>query len=245
MHLTDFKVRVLDTAAGTGAVTRVLIDSTDGERTWSTIGVCENIIEASWQALSDSIVYGLLHTRGLRPSPMAAPEYVPVPPSARPRSYESPDHVPEAVGGRPPGRARAGRSPSAPASATRAPTRATPSSWPTSSSSPGCSSPTGSTRTTPSPGCVGIALRRASMFGRAPAIHDLTIAFTIWGFLDPSPPAELVELRRRVFAGVGHVTHHYAEGRAIVDAVPEATLRMTPAQVRDAYPARWHDLIVK
>ncbi len=61
LHLTDYKVRVLDTSKGTGAVTRVLIDSTDGERTWSTIGVSENIIEASWQALSDSIVYGLLH----------------------------------------------------------------------------------------------------------------------------------------------------------------------------------------
>ena len=47
---------------GTGAVTRVLIDSTDGDRSWSTIGVSENIIEASWQALFDSIVYGLLHT---------------------------------------------------------------------------------------------------------------------------------------------------------------------------------------
>jgi 2-isopropylmalate synthase len=61
VHLTDYKVRVLDTAKGTAAVTRVLIDSTDGEHTWSTIGVSENIIEASWQALSDSIVYGLLH----------------------------------------------------------------------------------------------------------------------------------------------------------------------------------------
>ena len=60
LHLTDYKVRVLDTAKGTGAVTRVLIDSTDGETTWSTIGVSENIIEASWQALSDSIVFGLL-----------------------------------------------------------------------------------------------------------------------------------------------------------------------------------------
>jgi 2-isopropylmalate synthase len=63
VHLVDYKVRVLDTAKGTGAVTRVLIDSTDGERSWSTIGVSENIIEASWQALSDSIVYGLLHSR--------------------------------------------------------------------------------------------------------------------------------------------------------------------------------------
>jgi 2-isopropylmalate synthase len=62
IHLTDFKVRVLDTERGTGAVTRVLIDSTDGERTWTTIGVGENIIEASWKALVDSAVFGLLHT---------------------------------------------------------------------------------------------------------------------------------------------------------------------------------------
>jgi 2-isopropylmalate synthase len=61
IHLTDFKVRVLESATGTAAVTRVLIDSTDGNRTWTTIGVSENVIEASWEALSDSIVYGLLH----------------------------------------------------------------------------------------------------------------------------------------------------------------------------------------
>ncbi len=60
VHLTDYKVRVLDTQKGTGAVTRVLLDSTDGDRSWSTIGVSENIIEASWQALVDSIAYGLL-----------------------------------------------------------------------------------------------------------------------------------------------------------------------------------------
>ena len=52
---------MLDTAAGTGAVTRVLIDMGDGERRWTTIGVSENIVEASWQALVDGIVYGLLH----------------------------------------------------------------------------------------------------------------------------------------------------------------------------------------
>jgi 2-isopropylmalate synthase len=70
VHLTDYKVRVLDTAKGTAAVTRVLIDSTDGERVWSTIGVSENIIEASWQALSDSVVFGLLHAdHPTRPAP--------------------------------------------------------------------------------------------------------------------------------------------------------------------------------
>jgi 2-isopropylmalate synthase len=62
ISLTDYKVRVLDTGKGTGAVTRVLLDSTNGEREWTTIGVSENIIEASWQALVDSIVFGLLHT---------------------------------------------------------------------------------------------------------------------------------------------------------------------------------------
>ena len=62
VHLTDYKVRVLDTQKGTGAVTRVLIDSTDGDQTWTTIGVNENIIEASWQALLDSIQFGLLRS---------------------------------------------------------------------------------------------------------------------------------------------------------------------------------------
>ena len=66
VHLVDYRVRVLDSAKGTGSVTRVLIDSTDGDRTWTTIGVSENIIAASWQALSDSVVYGLLHAAGRR-----------------------------------------------------------------------------------------------------------------------------------------------------------------------------------
>ena len=61
VHLTDYKVRILDGATATGAVTRVLIDASDGERTWTTIGVSPNIIEASWRALEESLVYGLLH----------------------------------------------------------------------------------------------------------------------------------------------------------------------------------------
>jgi 2-isopropylmalate synthase len=68
VHLTDYKVRVLDTNKGTGAVTRVLIDSTDGDATWTTIGVNENIIEASWQALLDSIHVGLLRAEARRPA---------------------------------------------------------------------------------------------------------------------------------------------------------------------------------
>ena len=61
VHLTDYKVRILDGATATGAVTRVLIDASDGERTWTTIGVSPNIIEASWRALEESLVSGLLH----------------------------------------------------------------------------------------------------------------------------------------------------------------------------------------
>jgi 2-isopropylmalate synthase len=61
VHLTDFKVRILDGAGATGAVTRVLLDATNGQRDWTTIGVSTNIIEASWRALEESLVYGLLH----------------------------------------------------------------------------------------------------------------------------------------------------------------------------------------
>ncbi|HHV34019.1 MAG TPA: citramalate synthase [Syntrophomonadaceae bacterium] len=60
MHLVDYKVRVLDGKDGTGAKVRVLIESADSTETWSTVGVSENIIEASWQALTDSMNYFLM-----------------------------------------------------------------------------------------------------------------------------------------------------------------------------------------
>jgi 2-isopropylmalate synthase len=60
ISLTDYKVRILDGIAGTAARTRVLITSTDGKREWGTVGVSENIIEASLQALVDSMEYALL-----------------------------------------------------------------------------------------------------------------------------------------------------------------------------------------
>ena len=59
MHLTDYKVRILDGRSGTGATTRVLIDSQSSHDNWSTVGASSNIIEASLQALVDSIEYGL------------------------------------------------------------------------------------------------------------------------------------------------------------------------------------------
>jgi len=60
MHLTDYKVRVLDEKQGTGAMVRVHIETSNGRASWGTVGVSHNIIEASWQALADSISYGLL-----------------------------------------------------------------------------------------------------------------------------------------------------------------------------------------
>jgi 2-isopropylmalate synthase len=61
MELEDFRVRVLDRSVGAGAVVRVLIDMSNGEREWTTVGVSENIIEASWEALVDGYSFGLLH----------------------------------------------------------------------------------------------------------------------------------------------------------------------------------------
>ena len=91
-------------------------------------------------------------------------------------------------------------------------------------------------------GCVLIALRRASLYSRAPVVHDVTLAFTIWGFFDAEPPADLVARRASLFEGVGNVLHHYAEGRVIADLVPESTLRLTPAAAVAAYPSRWREL---
>lgn len=60
VRLEDYKVRVLDEAAGTAAWVRVLIESTDGHRTWSTVGGSSNVIEASWRALADSLEYAVM-----------------------------------------------------------------------------------------------------------------------------------------------------------------------------------------
>jgi 2-isopropylmalate synthase len=59
IHLSDYKVRILDGHSGTGATTRVLIDSQSAHDSWSTVGASSNIIEASLQALVDSVEYGL------------------------------------------------------------------------------------------------------------------------------------------------------------------------------------------
>jgi len=67
IRLVDYKVRVLDATRGTATKVRVLVTSTDGKDEWCTVGVHDNIIEASWEALVDSIIYGLLKNGELQP----------------------------------------------------------------------------------------------------------------------------------------------------------------------------------
>jgi 2-isopropylmalate synthase len=73
IDLVNYKVRIIDEHKGTGAVTRVLIDASDGDETWGTIGVSENIIEASWEALVDSLEFAL-QARAVPDDPAAVGE---------------------------------------------------------------------------------------------------------------------------------------------------------------------------
>lgn len=172
---------------------------------------------------------------------MAAPKFAPVSPTDDSRGYESPDHVPgawmpdrpaEIHGFQPEGGRMGFQGPDQGFAIKIANTFR-----------PRIRVATGESIDDAVRGCLGIALRRASMFSRAPVVHDLTIAFTIWGFLDTDPPAELVQLRRGLFAGQANVGHAYDASRQLVDRVPEATLRMLPAQVTAAFPGRWKDLV--
>ncbi|HEU5083454.1 MAG TPA: hypothetical protein VFU14_08960 [Acidimicrobiales bacterium] len=89
-------------------------------------------------------------------------------------------------------------------------------------------------------GIVAIGLKRASLLGRAPVMHDLRIAATLFGFLDATADPELVRLRRELFEEVSHF-HHYMELRRIVDMVPAELLRQTPEQVTQRHQASWRD----
>lgn len=87
-------------------------------------------------------------------------------------------------------------------------------------------------------GSVAVATKRSALFGRAPVIHDLTAAFTLFGFLDPAAPAELVALREKLFAEV-RSPHHYPELRHLVDLVPDEALARPHDAIAAAYQADW------
>jgi hypothetical protein len=91
-------------------------------------------------------------------------------------------------------------------------------------------------------GCVQIALKRASLFGRAPVIYDLEIAYRIWGFLDDEADLGLIENRERRFEGVSKA-HHYADTRALVATVGDEVLMMSPGEIQDRHAADWASLL--
>lgn len=69
LELVDYKVRILEGVKGTDAVTRVLVSTSDGEREWQTVGVHENVIEASWLALDDAVRYSFVQPPGQSTGP--------------------------------------------------------------------------------------------------------------------------------------------------------------------------------
>jgi len=86
-------------------------------------------------------------------------------------------------------------------------------------------------------GILPVALKRAALYGRAPVIHDVEMALSLFGFLDPHPAPELVAFRTELFAAAGH---HYELQRAIADVVPDATLRLPRAQQK---ASAWRELL--
>ncbi len=172
---------------------------------------------------------------------MAAPKFTPVDPVDAPRYYESPDHVPASWTPNRPGEI-AGFQPQGERLGAPGPDQGFAIKI-ANSLRPKLQLQSGENEDDVVRGCLGVALRRASMFSRAPVVHDLNIAFNVWGFFDDAPPQELVDLRAGLFEGLRHVGHHYAESRVVVDHVPVETLRMTPSQVLSSYRSDWRSLL--
>lgn len=89
-------------------------------------------------------------------------------------------------------------------------------------------------------GAALVASRRAGLVGRAPSVHDLTVALSLWGFLDDAPPG-LVAVRRSAFRAA---SHDYEVQRALVDSVPQASLRLAPDEIeRRVREGEWRALL--
>jgi hypothetical protein len=91
-------------------------------------------------------------------------------------------------------------------------------------------------------GCMLLALKRASLFGRAPVIYDLKVAATVWGYFDETELSALIALRLPLFAAVSH-GQHYLEQRRLVNAVSDDVLRLTPAEVTRRHAEDWRSLV--
>jgi hypothetical protein len=86
-------------------------------------------------------------------------------------------------------------------------------------------------------GCFACGARRASLFHRAPVVHDMELAFALWGFLPGAPP-ELVAYRRPLFAGIAH---DYARQRKLAGSVSPEALRLSPEQVKAGLASSWRE----
>lgn len=91
-------------------------------------------------------------------------------------------------------------------------------------------------------GAAAVAMKRSSLFGRAPVVHDLTVGLTVWGFLSAEAPAELVELRTEWFDEV-HLGIHYRQLRRIVDAVPANVLRLPHGAIAERHAQDWRSCL--
>jgi hypothetical protein len=137
---------------------------------------------------------------------MAAPKFSPVTPNDHPRYYSSPDHVPGRWMPARPGDIE-GFQPLGPRLGDQGPDQGFALRI-AEQLRPRLRLQEGEHPDDVIEGCLGVALRRASMFSRASVVHDWTIALTIWGYYDERPPAALVSLRREMFEGLRHVVHH-------------------------------------
>lgn len=170
---------------------------------------------------------------------MAAPRFAPVPTSEPVRYYESPDVVPDGWEPGRPGEIE-GRQPTGDRLGYQGPDQGYIITL--------ANRARGRIRLTANEniddalrGCSLIALRRASLFGRAPCVHDLNLALSLWGYLSDTTSPEQIAIRHELFIGVGNI-HHYKEGRAIADMVPESTLRLSPERVAADISSNWRSL---
>jgi hypothetical protein len=92
-------------------------------------------------------------------------------------------------------------------------------------------------------GACAVGMKRASLFGRAPMMHDLIVGLTVWGLLDDSAPKALLELRHSMFEEC-RSPHHYDKLRAIADSVPAEVLHQPHQAILDQYHDSWTQVIV-
>ncbi len=166
---------------------------------------------------------------------MAQPEYVPRSPAERPRVYESPPRRPEPWIASRPAELKT-RQPIGPRLGYPGPDQGFALKLAERYRGRLALAP-GESEDDVLAGCAAVALKRASLFGRAPVIHDLTVALAIWGFLGAADP-ELVRLRRPLFEEVSH-PHHYMELRKIADLVPQAVLKQPNQAILEQAAADW------